>query len=160
MKIYNKRKEWKKVGGLGYKVSGKIFLNKNPEGYNINDLPFPDWCIFPLKSYKRVVSRIEFPIQTARGCPHQCIFCSVPIILPKYMMKSPKKIVDEIEQTHKKFHTRKFQIQDDNFALSKQRVLDICDEIINRRLKIKWSVSQGFTAQSGSYELFKKMKEK
>ena len=43
--------------------------------------------------------------------------------------------------------------------MSKQRTLEICDEIIKSGLKIKWSVAQGFTAQSGSYEVFKKMKE-
>lgn len=159
LKAYNKREEWEKVGGLGYKINGKIFLNKSPEEYDINDLPFPDWDIFPLKSYKKNTSRIEFPIQTARGCPHKCIFCFSPIILPKYIVKSPKRVVDEIEQIYKKYNTKKFQIQDDNFALSKQRVFDICDEIIKRKLKIKWSVAQGFTAQSGTYELFKKMKE-
>ena len=159
LKAYNKREEWGKIGGFGYKGGSKTFLNKKAEDYNIDSLPFPDWDVFPLASYKRNTSSIEFPIQTARGCPHKCVFCFSPIILPKYMAKSPKRVVDEIEQIYKKFHIKKFQIQDDNFALSKQRVFDICDEMIKRKLKLKWSVAQGFTAQSGSYELFKKMKE-
>lgn len=159
LKVYDNMEEWKKIGGLGCKANGQTFLNKAVEEYNIDELPFSDFSVFPLKDYKLNISRIEFPIQTARGCPHQCTFCSVPTIVPKYKMRSPKKVVDEIEQIHKTYGTKKFQFQDDNFALSKTRAMEICDEIIKRGLRIKWSVAQGFTAQSGSYELFKKMKE-
>ena len=159
LRLNGKNEELQGIGGFGYKENDKIHINKKAEVYNIDDVPFPDWDIFTLSSYKKNVSRIEFPIQSARGCPHNCIFCSVPSIVPSYRMRSAKNVVDELELIHKKYGTKKFQFQDDNFGMSKQRTLEICDEIIKSGLKIKWSVAQGFTAQSGSYEVFKKMKE-
>jgi len=48
---------------------------------------------------------------------------------------------------------------DDNIGLIKERVIGICDDIIKRKLKIKWIVGQGLTANSVNKEMMMKMKE-
>ena len=48
---------------------------------------------------------------------------------------------------------------DDNIAIYKNRIIEMCDEIINRGLhkNFTWVVGQGFSPSKGSYDLFKKM---
>ena len=156
---YKKNEEWKNIPGLGYKEGGKIIINPRELPENLDDIPFPAWHLFSLTDYNRNPKRIQLPIMTARGCPHKCIFCTIPSIFVKYRYRSPKNIVDELEHVHKRFGISNFQIMDDNIGLIKERVIGICDDIIKRKLKIKWIVGQGLTANSVNKEMMMKMKE-
>ena len=156
---YQNDKDWKSVPGLGYKENDKIIINERELRDDIDSIPFPAWHLFDLKKYNRNIKRIKFPVMTARGCPHKCIFCTIPAVFVRYRYRSPKNVVDELEYIHKKFGTTQFQILDDNFGFIKNRVIEICNEIIRRKLKIKWTVGQGITAASVNKEMMQKMKE-
>jgi len=78
-------------------------------------------------------------IQTTRGCPMSCDFCSVHTFNGKrYRPRDVKSIVDEFE----KIPQDKVYVVDDNFIgyskKSAQRVADICKEIIRRGIKKDW----------------------
>ena len=78
-------------------------------------------------------------IQTTRGCPMSCDFCSVHTFNGKqYRARPVKDVVDEFEKIPQKY----IYIVDDNFIgyskKSAQRVIDICKEIINRGIKKDW----------------------
>ena len=156
---YGKNEDWKSIPGLGYKEAGKMIINPRELPENLDDIPFPAWHLFNLKDYNRNIKRIQLPIMTARGCPHKCIFCTIPSIFVKYRYRSPKNVVDEIEYVNKMFCIDNFQVMDDNIGLFKDRVIGICDEIIKRNLKIKWIVGQGLTANSVNKEMMIKMRK-
>ena len=156
---FEKNKEWKNIPGLGYKEGGKITINEREIRDNIDDIPIPAWHLFDLSDYSRNIKKIQLPIMTARGCPHKCIFCTIPSIFVKYRSRSPKAVVDELEHIYKTLGVDNFQILDDNFGLLKDRVIEICNEIISRKLKIRWIVGQGLTANSVNREMMIKMKE-
>lgn len=78
-------------------------------------------------------------IQTTRGCPMSCDFCSVHTFNgKKYRQRPVKDVVDEFERIPQD----KVCIVDDNFiGYSKQsaeRMVDICKEIIKRGIKKDW----------------------
>lgn len=78
-------------------------------------------------------------VQTTRGCPMSCDFCSVHKFNgSKYRPRSVVDIVDEFE----KIPQDKVYFVDDNFIgyskKSAQRVIDICNEIIKRGIKKNW----------------------
>ncbi len=78
-------------------------------------------------------------IQTTRGCPMSCDFCSVHTFNGKrYRPRDVKDIVDEFE----KIPQDKVYFVDDNFIgysqSSAKRVEDICKEIIDRGIKKDW----------------------
>ncbi len=159
---YNQdNQDWKSVPGLGYKENGITILNDREIRDDLDNIPFPAWHLFDLNRYKRNVSRIKFPVMTARGCPHECIFCTIPAVYVKYRYRSPKNVVDELEYINNKYGTTQFQILDDNFAYINKRAIEICDEIIKRGLnkRIKWTIGQGLTAASVTRDLAFKMKE-
>ena len=158
---YQKNGDWKSVSGLGYKEDGKMIINERELRDDLDNIPFPAWHLFDLNKYNKNISRIKFPIMTARGCPHDCIFCTIPAVYVKYRARSPENVVDELEYVHNKFGTTNFQVLDDNFAYINKRAIGICNEIIKRGLnkKIKWTIGQGLTAASVTKELAFKMKE-
>jgi len=56
----------------------------------------------------------------------------------KHRARSPKNVVDEIEFVTKKYGNDQFTFYDDLFTLDPTWVKEICKEIRNRNLKIKW----------------------
>lgn len=159
IKNKNEKNEWKKIDGLGYKEKGKLIINPRKDVEDLDKIPFPAWDYFQLTKYNKNISKIKFPIITSKGCPYRCTYCVASRTMGRYRARSAKNVVDEIGYLKKKYGARTFQIEDDNFALDKKRVFDICNEIIRRELNVRWNVSEGFVASHADYELFKKMKE-
>jgi len=78
-------------------------------------------------------------VQTTRGCPMSCDFCSVHTFNgKKYRPRPVMDVVDEFE----KIPQQNVYIVDDNFIgyskKSAERVEDICTEIIRRGIKKDW----------------------
>lgn len=80
-------------------------------------------------------------IFTTRGCPNQCTFCSWPenLMGRKYRSRSTENIVDEFEYIVKELpEVKEIFIEDDSFTINKKRVLQFCEEINRRNIKISW----------------------
>lgn len=81
-------------------------------------------------------------IFSARGCPHQCNFCSYPETMggKQFRKRSVENLVDELEYIqHEMPEIKEIFIEDDTFTVDKKRVAAICDEILQRGLHITWS---------------------
>lgn len=156
-----KKRGFNKVKGLIYKTPrGRAKTGSKPELIgNLDALPFPQWDLFPLDDY-RVRGRLTLPLITSRGCPYSCIYCtSWKIHGKKFRFRSPKNVVDEIENDIERYDTRDFSFLDDNFALNKGRALEICQEIVKRKLRINWMCAQGIRADTVDKKLLRAMKK-
>ena len=79
-------------------------------------------------------------IITSRGCPHCCVFCSSPRFWKRTVRcRSPENIVKEIQFLHKKYGIIYFSIRDDNFTLSRKRVLKFARLLKDSKLYIMWN---------------------
>jgi radical SAM superfamily enzyme YgiQ (UPF0313 family) len=79
---------------------------------------------------------------TSRGCPAHCNFCCTSTYWgQKVRMYSIKRVIDEIEIMINKYGANKILFHDDTFNLSVKRVIEICDEIIKRKLNITWAAA-------------------
>jgi radical SAM superfamily enzyme YgiQ (UPF0313 family) len=104
---------------------------------NLDDLPFPDRSGLDNEAYLRYGGMGN--IQTKRGCPFNCIYCTYPIIEGKKLrLRSPKKICDEMEAVMK-LGIKNLFIVDNEFNFPVEHAQFVCHEIIRRKLKIKWS---------------------
>jgi len=131
-----------KIRGIAYKVDGRITFTPKRELINeIDSIPFPARELFENQSYKDYYSRrfgyTITPIMTSRGCPFNCDFCSRPVFGETYRARSPRNVVDEIENAISLGYDR-IWFADDCFTLGRSRLIGICDEIIRRGLKIGW----------------------
>ncbi len=78
------------------------------------------------------------PIQTTRGCPHDCTFCTTPAIFGRQFRKrSIESIVEEIRTAKENFNTRVFIFSDDDVAGDHKWAIELFEAI--RPLKIKWA---------------------
>lgn len=163
--LSNQGKGLEKINGLAYRKKGEIFVNPPAElVQNLDSLPFPDWDMLDLSKYdlgdsNQVMRKPCFTVETSRGCPNQCKYCSSFIIWRRHWRgRSPENVVDEIEQLVKKYGAREIQFYDDSMSVNKKRLVGMCQEIINRKLDIKWTPPNGIAHWTLDKEMLKLMK--
>jgi len=160
---YFSEKPLRDVRGIVFRESvdnNKII--KTEKRHIINDLdllPIPSYHLLELKRYSPLPyyftnlteKEKRLPaagIISSRGCPNSCVFCAnnSEALKTSFRRRSPKRFVDEVQSIREKYNIVIFNFWDDTFTLSKQHVLDICNEIIQRNLKIKWFARARFNA--------------
>jgi magnesium-protoporphyrin IX monomethyl ester (oxidative) cyclase len=157
--------ELKKIKGIVYRKRGIVVKNEPRSLINdLDSIPFPAWDMLDLKKYKMgsVFNMREpvFPIVSSRGCPGHCLYCSVNSVWQhRWRGRSPANVVDEMEMLMTNFGAREFAFQDDSLSVNKKRFEKLCDEIIARKLNIKWTTPNGIAHWTLNKKLIKKMKE-
>jgi radical SAM superfamily enzyme YgiQ (UPF0313 family) len=80
------------------------------------------------------------PIQTTRGCPHSCNFCTTPGVFGrKFRQREINDIVEEIREAKERYRSWCFVFADDDFGGNHNWALELCGAL--EPLKIRW-VSQ------------------
>ena len=78
------------------------------------------------------------PIQTTRGCPHGCTFCTTPAIFGrKFRQRSIDAIIDEVKAAKEQFNSRVFIFSDDDVAGNHAWAMELFERL--RPLKIRWA---------------------
>jgi anaerobic magnesium-protoporphyrin IX monomethyl ester cyclase len=135
----DKKADLKKVRGLMYYKNGKSYLTGKANGIkNINNLPYPAYHLSGgISCYRTGTQTPPFTnIFSSRGCPYHCKFCSSH---DTYQARTPKNVVDELEWLVKTYKIKNFYFFDDIFTIKQDRAEQICQEIIKRKLKLRWS---------------------
>jgi len=102
------------------------------------DGTFPDRGLFDTAAYYHLGGMLN--IQTKRGCPFSCIYCTYPAVEGKQMrLRSPEAVADEFEQVMEQTEARHFFIVDSVFNYPVAHAEAVCGEIIRRNLDITWS---------------------
>ena len=126
------------IDGLVMNQNGTVVTTK-PRALiaDLDTLPFPKHELF------FTGERTSGCILTARGCPFNCSFCSLDSLSKrKVRYRSITNVVDEIEVMIRKFPSLKnIWIHDDTFFVNNKRVVEFCDEIIRRRIKMDFVCS-------------------
>ena len=120
----------------------KLIYPSNKQA-NLANLPMPSWeNIFENK--KCVMSFLgtgnSLPIYASRGCPYSCFnYCTYPLQQGRNLRnESINRLVDQIEFYIKRLKVKSFLFRDPVFTINRKRVIDICNEIIKRKIKIVW----------------------
>jgi radical SAM superfamily enzyme YgiQ (UPF0313 family) len=78
------------------------------------------------------------PIQTTRGCPHSCTFCTTPGVFGrKFRLRDIGDIVEEMREAKESYKSWTFIFSDDNFAGNQKWALELCAAI--EPLKVSWA---------------------
>ena len=144
------------VNGIVYRNGSDIIRTKPRKILaDVNLLPLPARHLLPLQRYRALGMAIS--MTTSRGCPFQCIFCvGRKMVGAKVRYRNPYKVVDEIQYlTTLGFN--QINIADDLFTANKKHCISICDEMIKRNIKIKWTSFA--RVDTVSEEVLSKMKE-
>jgi len=132
------------VLGLTFRKNDEvIFTGPRPPISDLDLLPYPAWDLFDLPLYRAQpmlsFTAVTLPIQSARGCPYHCYFCSQNYMAGKVRQRDISKVVDEIEYFHQHLKMNYFGFIDAIFPLSKSRGLAFCEELTRRGLhRLTW----------------------
>lgn len=153
------------VNGIVYREAGEIKITGNPETVeNLDELPFPARKLLKGKYLYFGTFREPFTtMMTSRGCPFNCSFCAKIPGSVRTRFVSAKRVVEEFLEI-KKLGYREVNIFDDLFTVNRQRVIDICQGILENKLDINWSIRArtdcideeilGYLRKAGCYRIY------
>jgi radical SAM superfamily enzyme YgiQ (UPF0313 family) len=110
----------------------------NPPSKNCPDLdslPAPDLSV--VEGFDRIAKGNKVvPIQTSRGCPFDCTFCSVTKMFGRtYRFRSTENVMSELRA----IRNRWVFFYDDNFTANRERAKELCHTMTRENLGFHWS---------------------
>jgi radical SAM superfamily enzyme YgiQ (UPF0313 family) len=125
------------IPNLSYRADSEIRHNPlRPHLKDLDQIPFPDFSLLKMRGRGRLMGR-TIPVQTSRGCPFDCSFCSVTGMFGRqYRFRSTENILAELKRYNSRRHTIFFY--DDNFAANRRRAKELCEAMIRENLRFKW----------------------
>ncbi|MEW5758319.1 MAG: radical SAM protein [Candidatus Omnitrophota bacterium] len=151
------------IPNIYFKKNNEVVASKiqNFVVKDLDSLPFPAYDLLNIKSCRQPkISSRKDPIgylETSRGCYGRCIFCNKNIHGNVVRMKSPEKVVEEIEKMLE-LGFKEIQIIDDIFTVDMKRAFRICEIIIEKKLKFPWYPRGGIRVDRINIELLRIMK--
>ena len=144
------------VKGIAIRDGNKVILTgPGPFIEDLSGLPEIDYDKFPLDQFIKIfnyykyvpqnslytpASRV-FWIQTGRGCPFECNFCYHH---SKFRVRKIPDVIREAKELTQRYRLNIVRFQDDLLTINKKRTLELCNAIIQEKLKIKYIVSGHF----------------
>jgi radical SAM superfamily enzyme YgiQ (UPF0313 family) len=102
---------------------------------SLDHLPLPNPDLWSTPTQKE---DLWMPVQTRRGCPLNCSYCGTGVIEGRILRRrSPKKVVEWIARW-RKVGVRHFYFVDNTFNLPTAYAKEICRELIDQELDIRW----------------------
>jgi radical SAM superfamily enzyme YgiQ (UPF0313 family) len=139
----------KKRGGLSIsEIAGISYFSGNqvvrtpdrPFIKDLNKLPWPARDLLDQSLYRSPeTGRRLTTLFAARGCPYPCIFCPAPIASGRPVrLREVPDLIEEIQDCVDRFGISEFLFHGDTFTYSKEWVLDLCRNIREKGLKVRW----------------------
>ena len=158
----DKNLDYRNVKGIAYKnENGNIIMNERRTRItNIDDIPYPDWDNWSINEYidHQQITGVNLgrgiPILGTRGCPYECTFCSNDRMWTKrFIMRSPKNLVDEMEFMKKKYNVTAFSFMDSTFIINNKKIIAFCEELIKRDIGVSYQLPAGTRCEAINQEL-------
>lgn len=151
-----------KVKGISFLREGKIYrTEEQPQVQKLDEIPMPEYSLLDMSKYlepaeqwvktyfsceinkyEEIIPKISgkylFPIITARGCTHKCIFCYRH--QDGIRQHSAKYVVDLMKLLNQKYNVGLFQINDELTTGKRAWVFEFCDILIKEQLNLYFIV--------------------
>lgn len=171
VKALESKKSYNNIPGLIYRSKNSEIKSNKPELIkNLDELPFPAYHLIDMKryfsflkeglssrpdKYERLISMI-----TSRGCPYNCVFCSIHLHMGRlWRAHSSEYVISHIEHIVNEYKAKHISFEDDNFTFNAQRCEKIIDHILNNKININWDTPNGVRADTLTKDLLEKMKK-
>lgn len=151
-------KDYSDILGISYRRDGKFVHNVNrPLIKDLNELPQ-----FPYHLFEKNMHRYSGfnSVQTSRGCPYNCNFCSQRSITGvSYRHLSTENAISAMKLLIEKYGATLIRIMDDNIAANKKHVKELCNAIIEAGLHQKASFEAPMRGDNLSLDVLTAMKK-
>jgi magnesium-protoporphyrin IX monomethyl ester (oxidative) cyclase len=134
------------MNGDGYTENARAFVE------DLDALPLPARDLLPMEIYierglmhgETGHTRRATTLITSRGCPVDCVFCSIhPVWGYEFRKHSPAFVLREMESLERDFGITHFIFEDDNLSLHRGRAKEIFREMEARLPGASWAAPNG-----------------
>jgi len=153
VKALNNKESLFEIEGISFIKDEQVFTNEQKKRKtDLDDLPFPAYDKIELKNYEWC------SVSSSRGCPIGCTFCSDSYLFGrKINLRSAENFVSELEKLYFNYGVRKFYFVDEQFTFNESRVIEICEKILAKGMKIDWMVNS--RVDRVTFEMLSSMKK-
>ena len=123
---------------------------------DLDEIPFPAYDLLPMGLYRKISPRRvrhkpSASLFTSRGCPWDCQFCSVhPVYGHRWRKRSAQHVLRQVEHLVTTYKVQQLEFEDDNLTIDYDRVIDICQGLIDLRerysIDLTWGTPNGIRA--------------
>jgi len=132
------------IPGLCYREGGDIRMTAKRElSVDLDEIPYPDYSLINLAEYAFFEPDFYPHVEAGRGCPFHCTFCSTSMMWERsYRVRSPERILREMNWLQEQFGYSSFKLIHDNFTTSRKFVLDFSEYFArHNQRRLTWSVT-------------------
>jgi len=166
MDAIEKQASPEKIQGIAYKENGCIQKTADqPMENELDRFGFPSWDLIDIDAYGRFPrtgiyykDKRYMSIETARGCPFHCVWCH-RTMGDQFRPHSSEYVIAMIDKLIQDHRVSDFLIIDDMFNLDSERMDRIFQTIIDKGLKVGFSMLNGVRADMLSDETLERMKK-
>jgi len=127
-----------RVAGIYYRQNNQVNLSSPPALPDFDALPSPQWDIVDLEPYKGQLDTVG--VQAKRGCGLKCAYCTYYFLNgAHYRLRSPEKIVAEIDELITNFRIDHFIFVDSVFNIPRDHAEQVCRELIRQKVRVPWT---------------------
>jgi len=150
------------VAGIAYMDDGKLIIREKRKFIdNLDALPLPAYDLLDMEryfyfnkkgkdgreSYRYPGSERSISMITSRGCPFNCVFCSIHLGMGRrFRAHSVTYVLDHIQQVKERYAIRHIHFEDDNFSFDMNRFNGILDGMMKRDFQVTWDTPNGVRA--------------
>lgn len=117
-------------------------------GAKVSSISTPDRTLFKTKRYLEEGGMLN--LQTKRGCPFSCIYCTYPLLGGKKVrLREVDEVIEEIRHLIQEQGTDYIYFVDDIFNYPVSFAEKLCRRMVEKKIEVKWSafVNPGFLAE-------------
>jgi anaerobic magnesium-protoporphyrin IX monomethyl ester cyclase len=131
--------QWHEITGVVFRKDGEIVHTGAPLPANLGELPMPAFHLLnPSKYFYELMGRPFALFEASRGCPYECTFCLKTMYGRGVRFKPIDHLMVEIEQAVTSFGFRCGYLIDLEFTTNRERVMEICHQLIIRNSLLLW----------------------
>jgi anaerobic magnesium-protoporphyrin IX monomethyl ester cyclase len=162
-----------RIAGTAVWSDGIIQYNPpRPRIEFLDDLPFPAYHLVEMENYFRLfeLGYLDRPVTfsdgfqravsvvTSRGCPYNCIFCSIHLHMGKrWRGNSVQYVAEHIALLVKKYGVKHIHFEDDNISYSRTRFEGIVANLAG--FEINWDTPNGVRVDTLTEPLIEKCRK-
>jgi len=137
------------VSGIAYLDDGGVYRTTapRPRQQDIDQWPWPAYDLVPIDDYLAecgghcIDSGRAISLLTSRGCPHECTFCSNPVMWGRlWRPRDPADIVAEIEHYVRVYQIDHVDLLDMTTVVNRTWIIQLCERMIECKVAVSWQI--------------------
>ena len=139
----------------GHNNKGNYAAFRSPELSIYTDRDIFSWI--NLKHYLRKGANL--PVQTKRGCPKKCVYCTYNNIEGyRSRFKDPQEVAEEVACHVRRYRPKVVEFVDSIFNVPQSHAIQVCEALTKKRLPVEFEASS-ISAGDVSEALFESLKQ-